>query len=161
LIYEAREQAAEYAVKEGYDYLFFLDSDMEPEPDTIVRLLAHNKDIVSAMAFKRVPPYSPCFYPKIEYDGKEAKMLEAQDWTRGIAEVDGVGMACCLIKCKVLEQIPKPLFFPLPVLAEDLGFCLRAKQAGFSIYVDTTLCCGHVGTMTVGEGHWRKAGDSL
>jgi len=155
LIYDAREMAAEHMLKNGHDWLLFLDSDMVPPADMIPRLLAHDKPIVSGIAFKRIPPYSPCFYPKLEYDGKEVKLLPAEDWTQGLGEVEGVGMACTLIRREVFEKTPKPWFFPMPVLAEDLGFCLRAREAGFKIYVDTTLVCGHVATEVITDAHYR------
>ena len=157
LIYEARDQAAEIALEGGYDWLFFLDSDMEPAPNTIERLLQANVPVNSAICFKRQPPYSPCFYPRIEVkpDG-EVSVDIPQDWTKGLAEVEGVGMACCLIRREVLEKVEKPMFWPMPILAEDLAFCKRAREAGFKIYVDTSLCCGHVGQMTVTEDTFRE-----
>ena len=156
LIYEAREQAAEKCVREGYDWLFFLDSDMEPRQDTIQRLLAWDKPIVSAMCFKRQQPYTPCFYPTVDYDGKTVKIQTVDEWTPGCAEVEGAGMACCLIKREVLEKTPRPWFFPMPILAEDLGFCKRAREAGFSVHVDTTLCCGHVGSEVITDRHYLE-----
>jgi GT2 family glycosyltransferase len=156
LIYDAREQAAKYMLKEGYDWLFFLDSDMEPRPDTIQRLLAWDVPIVSAMAFKRTQPYSPCFYPEVKFDGEKAELRTADDWTEGLAEVEGVGMACCLIKNEVFKQTPQPWFFPMPVLAEDLGFCKRAREAGFKVYVDTSFYCGHVGTDVITDKHYQE-----
>ena len=156
LVYEAREQAAEHCLKEGYEWLFFLDSDMEPRLDTIERLLRWDKPVVSAMAFKRMQPYTPCFYPRVEFDGEKVQIQTADDWAEGLAEVEGVGMACCLIRREVLEQTPKPLFFPMPVLAEDLGFCKRVRDAGFKVYVDTSLCCGHVGSEVITDRHYKE-----
>ena len=156
LVYEAREQAAEHCLKEGYEWLFFLDSDMDPRPDTIERLLRWDKPIVSAMAFKRMQPYTPCFYPRVEFDGEKVQIQTADDWEEGLAEVEGVGMACCLIRREVLEGTPKPLFFPMPVLAEDLGFCKRTREAGFKVYVDTSLCCGHVGSEVITDRHYKE-----
>ena len=156
LIYEAREDAAEHCLQNGHDWMFFLDSDMEPKPDTIARLLQWDVSVASAICFKRRQPYSPCFYPRMEYDGEKVQLQMAEDWTDGLAEVEGVGMACCLIKREVLEKTPKPLFFPMPVLAEDLGFCKRVRDAGFKVYVDTTLCCGHIGTEVITDKHYKQ-----
>lgn len=161
LVYEAREMCAEAMIEGDYDWLLFLDSDMAPRPDLIQRLLAHDKDIVSAMAFKRVPPYSPCFYPKVDYipagevGGPAVKLFQADDWTKGLGEIEGVGMACTLIRKGVFEKVPAPRFMPMPVLAEDLGFCLRARRAGFKIYVDTTQVVPHVATEEITDVHFR------
>jgi hypothetical protein len=47
------------------------------------------------------------------------------------------------------------------VLGEDLTFGVRARAAGFKIYCDTELICGHCNVETIGEAHyvnWRNAG---
>lgn len=151
LIYDSREQMAQMVIDNGFDYLFFLDSDMQPPPDIIDKLIAHDKPIVSAMAFKRLAPFTPCFFKKVEV-GKAEPLLE---YPKGLVEVEGVGMACCLIKREVLEQTKKPMFFPMDRTGEDLVFCLRAREAGFKIYVDTTLDCGHVSSTTIREEHFK------
>lgn len=161
LIYDAREQAADYMLEQGHDWLFFLDSDMEPRPDIIANLLKLNKPIASAMAFKRIEPYSPCFYPNIEVsETGEVKAQFVEDWTPGIARVDGVGMACCLIRREVFENTPKPWFRPDGVLAEDLSFCLRAKKAGFETWIDTRQVCGHIATKVITEVDFRAWRDA-
>ena len=158
LIYDAREQAAQKCLDGGYDWLFFLDSDMEPHPETIERLLQADKPINSAICFKRSPPYQPCFYPTVKVEDGKVDVAIPEDWTEGLAEVQGVGMACCLIKREVFEGTPKPWFFPQPILAEDLGFCVRAREAGFGVFVDTSLCCGHVGSTVVTVETFREYG---
>lgn len=155
LIYEAREQAVEFMTENGHDWIFFLDSDMVPDADVIEKLLARNVPIASAMAFKRTQPYQPCFYPSIKFNGKEAEVEIPKTWEQGLFEVDGVGMACCLIRREVFENTPRPWFFPIPVLAEDLGFCMRAREAGYPAYIDTTLCVGHVGTEVITDKHYQ------
>ena len=154
LVYTAREEAAEEVLKQGYDWLFFLDSDMVPPPDIITRLLAHNKPIVSAMAFKRDVPHTPCFYKDIQFDGEKAELDIPKTWSGGLEEVAGVGSACILIRREVFEKTPRPWYFPLPVLAEDLAFCKRAKEAGFPIYVDTGITCGHIAQTVVTDEHY-------
>lgn len=151
LIYEAREAAARKVLtNKEYDAVLFLDSDMMPPADLIPKLVAHNKPIVSALAFKRTEPYYPCIFSKI--GPKEATVY--LDYPRGLIPVEACGMACCLIKREVFEQIPQPWYFPTPDLGEDLAFCLRAKEAGIPIYADTSVIVGHVGTNVVGEKNY-------
>ena len=64
-------------------------------------------------------------------------------------------MACTLIKREVLENMPQPWFFPTNN-GEDLSFCKRATDAGYKIYCDTELICGHVGSYTVSEEHFGR-----
>ena len=41
LVYEAREQAAKHFLESDCDYLLFLDSDMVPPADMLVKLIQH------------------------------------------------------------------------------------------------------------------------
>lgn len=132
------------------DYLFFLDSDMVliDEETFLSRLLRLIKtcDIASALSFKKNYPFVPTMY---RHCGEKYMFIE--DWKQGeILEVDGIGMACCLIKRKVFETIPPPWFEykeigPKEYLSEDLTFCKKANKFGFKIKVDTGLIAGHVG----------------
>jgi hypothetical protein len=59
------DKIIEYAKNENADWVLFLDSDMVPPPDTLIKLSAMNVPIASGMAFKRTPPFQPCFYTKV------------------------------------------------------------------------------------------------
>lgn len=150
LVYDAREGLAKNTLEE-YDAILFLDSDMVPAPDTIIRLLAHNVPIVSALCFKRTPPHSPCIFKKVTTT--DAHFYE--DYPKGLIEVAGAGMACTLIRKEVFEKVPQPWFFPVPIIGEDLSFCLRVRDAGHKIYCDTTLVCGHMATTPITEAHYQ------
>jgi GT2 family glycosyltransferase len=114
--------------------------------DTLVKLIEHDKPIVSARAHRRVKPFDPCFYIKGE---------PYHDYPYGLIEVDSVGMACCLIKREVFESIDQPWFYPLENKGEDFSFCKRAKDKGYPIFVDTNIEAGHIGTVVYGERHYK------
>lgn len=152
LVYAAREQAAKYLLESGCDSLLFIDSDMVVPMDLVPRLIEADKDIVSGLAFKRVPGYEPCIFKKCDREGTEFYL----DYPKGLIEVQGVGMACTLIKRKVFEILQTPYFFPMPNIGEDLAFCVRAREAGYKIYCDTNLICGHVGNFVVTEEFYRR-----
>jgi GT2 family glycosyltransferase len=156
LVYDARNGAAKYFLTSDADALLFLDSDMMPPPDMLTKLVEHDKPIVSALAFKRVPDYEPCIFREVS----ETEAVIYHDYPKGLIEVAGVGMACCLIKKEVFEKVPPPWFMP-GELGEDLAFCKRVREAGIPVYCDTTLICKHVGTVAIEEGHYavrRNAG---
>jgi len=152
LVYAAREQAAKYLLESGCDSLLFIDSDMVVPMNLVPRLIEADKDIVSGLAFKRVPGYEPCIFKKCDREGTEFYL----DYPKGLIEVQGVGMACTLIKRKVFEILQTPYFFPMPNIGEDLAFCVRAREAGFRIFCDTELICGHCNTEVVTETHYLK-----
>lgn len=165
LVYEAREKAVEMLLSEPrFDAIMFLDSDMAPDADLIDRLVAHDKDIVSAMAFKRTEPYEPCFFKSIDVDNGVEFYTDYPKYTPPftkdpLLKVAGVGMACCLIKRQVFEKMPRPLFHPLTTLGEDLAFCKRATEAGFEIFVDTSITCKHVTMIPIDEIHYQYCKD--
>ncbi|MHC1696448.1 MAG: glycosyltransferase family 2 protein [Eubacteriales bacterium] len=159
LVYVAREQIVRYALDNKFTHVFFLDSDMVPPRDIIPQLLAHDKDIVSGAAYMRKPPYKPCFYEKLSLgEGNEIQCEPMLEYPHGLVKVEGVGMACALIRTKVFTSIYEagyPCFFPVPGYGEDLGFCLRARKCGYDLFVDTTLQVGHIGSVICSEDTYK------
>lgn len=150
LVYDARERLAEYAIELGATHLLFLDSDMTPPYDTILSLHAKNVDIISGKIFQRKYPYQPCFYTKARVDKNFKPIMEGpldpESWPKeGAHGMEGVGMACTMIKTSIFKNIPKPWFFPMPGVGEDLAFCMRARKSGMKIYTDFGIDCGHIG----------------
>ena len=152
-VYHAREVMVRSALESNHDYVFFLDSDMLVQPDILPRLMEHDVDIVSGMAFKRAMPYSPCFYEQCEYNDGNINVEPYRSWESGqLMEVAGVGMACTLIKTDVFRSMNPPLFLPMhEEIAEDLAFCIRAREAGYKIYVDTNINAGHLSQCVIDE----------
>ena len=52
---QVRNLIADWVIRHGYDYLFAVDSDMAFAPDTLVKLLSADKDIVSGLYIQRIP----------------------------------------------------------------------------------------------------------
>lgn len=77
----------------------------------------------------------------------------------GLVTVDAVGLGCLLVHRSVIDDLERPWFkwtegyeehpWDLrhaggrPGISEDFYFCHKAQQAGYDIYVDTTVRCGH------------------
>jgi len=152
LVYDAREMAIKQMKSGDFSHIFFMDSDMTPPPDIITKLIAHDKDIVSGIAFKRFAPYEPCFFKSITEDKAEHYFDYPEN---ELLEVEGVGMACCLIKREVFDKLEEPYFFPKEGIGEDLAFCVRAKEAGFKMYVDTSIVVGHVTNAIITDQHFK------
>ncbi len=157
LVYTAREEAVKAFLEGEYDALLFVDSDMVVPADLLTRLIKADKDIVSALAFRRTPGYEPCIFK--ECNEQDAKFY--LDYPKGLTEIQGVGMACTLIKQKVFETVPEPWYFPHKILGEDLSFCVRARKAGFKIFCDTELIVGHCNVETITDVHYFTYQNSL
>ena len=132
------------------DYLLFID--MVIPRNLFENLLKIDADIASGLTFRKWYPHFPVIYRK--RNGGYQSIIDYPKKT--IMQVDAVGMACCLIKREVFEQLKYPWFEFKELnegefLGEDLTFCEKAKKAGFIIKVDTNLIVGHAGGMITNE----------
>ena len=70
LIYTSRNNLAQMAIQMDVDYVFWLDSDMVFEPDTLIRMMdtlqKNDYDILTGLYFRRVPPYTPVLFDKLD-----------------------------------------------------------------------------------------------
>lgn len=142
-----------------FEWLFFLDSDVIPPRDVILRLLKHNKPIISGIYYRRSPPEG---IPVMLKNG----MWITQYPQNSVIEVDLVGAGCLLIHKSVLERMPPQRpeagkhWFDWRVdckdnphfkgregecLSEDFTWNLWARKHGWKILVDTSIICRHVG----------------
>ena len=161
LVYDARDNIVKFALENNADWLLFLDSDMVIPNDAVIKMAAHDVDMITGMAFKRTPPFQPCFYTKasITKDYKPITESPIVFPDEGLVECQGFGMACCMIKMDVFKKINPPWFFPMPNIGEDLTFCIKARQAGFRMFCDLSINVGHVATIPIQKEHFIAARD--
>ena len=131
------------------DYFLWIDEDMVVPPELFMKLRAHDKDIVSAN-YVRKSGFGWCFEPAEEYKDWESK-------PGGLIECDYIGFGAVLVKGEVFEKLEYPWFKverdwkvidgkrEYMEVGEDVYFCRKAREAGFSTWVDTGLEVGHMG----------------
>lgn len=146
-------------VRKGFygDYLLWIDADQVFPPDTLMRLVAHDKPIVGTLVSTKEPPHMVV----TGIGDQEYGYMSILDWPENsLIEVDVTGFGCCLIKREVLEAFPEGNPFErikIPAfdskMGEDWSFCVRAKEMGFPIHVDTSIPVGHKGQYiyTIGD----------
>ncbi len=73
-----------------------------------------------------------------------------------LIECDGVGAGCLLIHKRVFDAIEKPYFKcnPGTFIGEDFYFCRKVREAGFKIYLDPSVLCGHKQRDLTGYRHF-------
>jgi glycosyltransferase involved in cell wall biosynthesis len=141
---QIRNLIAHWATR--YDYLFSVDSDIAMPSDTLKKLLAHDKDIVTGMYIQRIPGTH-----ELEIYGYGGRMSYDQLKDRGLVEIDGCGFGCVLVKSEVFNAVGYPQFVyhsaidHKDTISEDTDFCKKAKDKGFRVFVDTSIKCGHKG----------------
>lgn len=139
-----RNNAVAAAKMHRADWLFFLDSDMVFPRTALHQLMAHGKDIVGATYPQRTDPFMML-----------GVASAGQDTTRqeGLIEMDYVPTGCLLINMAVFDGLDRP-YFRCPfneggqITGEDVDFCERARDIGFTIYNDIDLSkeIGHIGS---------------
>lgn len=85
------------------EYILMIDDDMTFDHDFLMKLIAHDVDIVAGLAFKRTPDFHPCVYKKKE-DEYVPILPEV------FQEVDIIGTGGILIKRSVFEKLQYPYF---------------------------------------------------
>lgn len=148
--FRARNQLVNAALKSDADYLLMLDDDMLVPPDILQRLLAHDKDVTGALYYQRGGSYHPVIMKRHEREGGDfsCSFLPSTDpviMQPGLHQVDIIGGGCMLFKMHVFDKMLEPYFWWEANAGTDISICNRLREAGFEIYVDTTLELGHIG----------------
>lgn len=143
---QARNAIVEEAIKLEAHYILFLDDDHIIPQDLFYKLLSHQKDVVGALAFRRLPPYSPCVYDW-ETSTKDGNLMvrDRPDLIRkGLQKVDAIGFGAVLVRTEVFKKIGGPRWFRFDEVGEELTFCDLCAQKGISVYCDTDLILPHI-----------------
>jgi hypothetical protein len=152
----ARNSLVDEFLASEADTLFFLDSDVVPQPE-VFSLLDKEWDLAGA-------PY-PVFItpagsdrPQVVYTVyqgiKNGNLGAANVPDKGTAFVDGLATGCLFIKRDVFAKLSKPYFEhkfdPVSrqlIEGEDLGFCKKVNALGYKFFVDFSLACRHYKTV--------------
>lgn len=135
------------------DWVWFLGDDHSFTSDMLLRLLAHNKDVVIPPTPLKSIPFLPCM---MHGDGtgewKEAMPVYAweelsQPGLMPLPYGDWIGQAGMLVKKSVFQDWPYPWFqcgqLDPGRLQEDMYFCRELQRRGHTIYVDCDQILDH------------------
>ncbi len=153
---QVRNLIADWVVR-GFDYLFAVDHDVTFPPDTLAKMLYHDKDLVAGVYRQRLEPQ------RIEiYDLSQQRMEYKDLYGQHLVQIGGCGFGCTLVKREVLAGVGYPQFEYHPALdhnntiSEDTDFCRKAMEKNFTLWCDPSVLCGHIGmtTMHVEVPYW-------
>lgn len=141
---ENRNAIAEEVLAKSYDAVLYADDDQALLPETLERLLAHDKDIVSGLYLARESPFVPMMFEIIEARNC-VKLLSSS--AGGLVPIVAAGAGCLLVKATVFKIMERP-WWRLGQIdkvgwSDDIDFCSRARQAGFSLWCDLDCLVGH------------------
>lgn len=158
-----RNVIIEEALRNNCTHVLFLDDDMAFPPNTMSKLLAHDKDMVTGLYLMRNYPHQPVIFDKAMPDGKAAHHFFS-DGEKGLMKIVAAGAGCVLINTRVFKGMPEfkdgrpewgaRTWFTLGELekdhwCDDIAFYLRAQKAGFELFVDLDCPVGHMGVVTL------------
>lgn len=154
LVQRARNSLFKLAIEGGYDDLFFIDSDVEWEPEWFFRFLDRPEPIVAAGLIK-----------KTEDEGYTVKLLNKNlKWSEDgkLIEVDGAGTGFMKVSRFALEklwEISEPymndgkenrMVCDIRVengdlISEDYIVCKKWQDLGYKVWLDPTITINHIG----------------
>lgn len=142
----ARNRIRDAALQGGYDYLMFVDADIMIKPDTVARLLKHNKKVVAAIYYTVGGDSNNRIVHNIE--GETDYEQFPLEWEHtGLKEAAQIGFGCTLIHRSVLAKIAircnrdcKGIL----VTGEDYCFSNDCSiREEIPLYVDTDIIVDH------------------
>jgi len=161
VVTRARNMIADEFMKSDCDHLLFIDADMTFEPEAILRLIAWNqtRPIVAGAyeARKEGKVYI------LSLDGDESNVHMD---SMGLVKAHRVATGFMMIHRHVFEKLRDMhpewehkdtnsdnmlyAYFDFKLtregyIGEDFLFCDRAREAGFTVWVDPTIGLGHMG----------------
>ena len=172
LIYTSRNNLALQAISSEFDYVLWLDSDMVFQQDLLIRLKdtleKNDLDFVTGLYFRRVPPFTPVIFDKLEIIDEQCTWTDWKEPPAELFKVGGCGFGCALMKSDVLwdvqtefgemkeEYTALAMFNPISNMGEDLSFCWRARACGYEIWCDPSIVCGHVGYTIINDKFYNS-----
>ena len=157
--FRARNAIVKSALQWGCDYILMLDDDhildvdkgnpvweYSPRFGFIETLLKHlesdpQKGIVGGLYVQRGREAFPVIMK--EFESGPSFMLH-EEITGTLQQVDITGGGCMLIRKEVFEKISDPWFGPEFEFGTDIQICRKVREAGFSVWCDTSIHIGHV-----------------
>ncbi len=147
-IVNGRKYLREYALKNDYDYLFFVDSDVMIPSRALEYLLATGADVVAGAYLNTFmidgkPVIAPVLF-------KDLGNGECQQFTYNgaavpkVMEVGAAGFGCTLISRKVLQAVDLRTFNNSVSGGEDMAFFVDARAKGFKTVANTHVKCLHM-----------------
>lgn len=142
---QSRISLVKQAINNGADYILFVDDDMVFPPDSIHRLLSHQREIVGVLYAYRGPPFG------------QVGLLKDPSQESGLAEATYLGTGLMMIHLSVFSRIEQPWFLWTELRSDDAYFVEKSTKAGITAWCDLDLSkeIGHIGTQMFTLGGFK------
>lgn len=164
VVSRARNLLAQDMLESECDYLLFIDSDINFEPEDILRLMAWGNDPKKGIiaAVPRTRSENKVYIADLDYDENGELTMNGMGLVRG----KRVATAFMLVRREVFVTLSEAnpqwsyydkrsdrtlsAMFDFLVteegyMGEDFLFCDRAREHGFEVWIDPSIALGHMG----------------
>ena len=149
---KARNQIAKNAMAGNYDYVLMVDSDIQLQPDTLIRLLECESDIALGWYYRKRTNTDQTVIFTFGKNFDDQNCIRGHTMTHEIPrpiEIKGGGLGIALIKVEIFNKLSYPYFkfvtYPDDsVLSEDLYFCNLASENGCNIKCNPSVKGNHI-----------------
>jgi len=164
VVSRARNLLAQDMLESECDYLLFIDSDINFEPEDVFRLMVWAEDPKKGIiaGVPRTRSENMVYIADLDYDGNQELTMNG----RGLVRATRVATAFMLIRREVFVTMTEvhpewkyydsrskrmlPCLFDFQLteegyMGEDYLFCDRARELGFEVWVDPSIELGHMG----------------
>ena len=155
LVQRARNDLLAIAVENDFDDVIWIDSDMEWNPEWLLKLLSYEEDVVGGTAPRKAIEESYVVKCKPENLVKNDK---------GLIEVEALGTGFLRMSKAAVKHLwdnsepythngaEKRWAFEVKIqdgdiISEDVLACRKLVDGGFKIYLDPALTCAHIGPL--------------
>jgi len=176
LIHQARNYLTSVFLNSDFTHLLFVDSDVEFEPEAVLRMLVAKKDVICTPYRVKSQDVDQKTYT---VEIKKATRMEAGDIMEITAGPTGIMLIHRDVFKKIIEKFPdlkiKNSVFPKPgddhkyyynffdftfedgySAGEDVSFCKLVEKVGFKLYANTASFTKHHGSYAWG-GRFKDA----
>jgi len=166
------------------DWLLFLDSDMVFPKDIIYRLMSHRVPVVGGLYFHRTTHAPFVFMESHRSEDEWGRLIRKHEFMYGevydflkrsgipprnqaaavdgvsgrLVQCDAIATGAMMIHRSVVAAMEPPWFeYVEHAESEDLSFCRKAREAGFSVYADLGTICGHLHMVPEGYAQFMES----
>lgn len=119
----------------GYEFLRTLIEHMEDDP---------KMGICGALYVQRGGDQLPVIMEEGGKDLKDPHFITMIETSGRLQKVDITGGGCMLLRREMFNHMQGPWFAPEFEYGTDIQICRKAREAGYSVWCDTSLEIGHV-----------------
>jgi hypothetical protein len=139
---DAYDYAVQEAIKDDADFMLTVEDDTFPQADAIMRLMQY--------AVNDPMGVYGAWYPK-RTKTRQGTAIVLKNGKREFLDDDGqmhevytIPMGCTVYPMSLFYKVPRPWFITTNVMTQDSFLSQLAREAGYTLYVDTAIKCKHI-----------------